>query len=909
MPNACSPDTATHDIDPDETQEWRDALSDVIDHYDAHRAAFLIQSLQQAYALPIDSAAFLKTDYINTLKSDLPLDYPGDRALEEKIINAIRWNAVMMVSRAVKKDSALGGHLSTYASAAILYEIGFHHFFKGDDAVYFQGHASPGIYARAFLEGRLSEDQLNRFRQEVEGGGLSSYPHPWLMPDFWQFPTVSMGLGPLQAIYQARFLKYLHNRKLAQTDQRKVWAFLGDAEMDEVESLGALPLASREQLNNLIFVINCNLQGLDGPVRGNGKIIQELESVFKGAGWDVIKIVWDSQWDTLLKQDTQNILKKRMKEVLDGDYQTYYAKGPAYFREHFFNTPALKALVHSLSDEQLFSFKRGGLDPLKVYQAYSYAVNNHKPTVILAKTVKGHGLGVEQGEGMNIAHNLKKLNTEALKKLRDTLNIPLSDTEVEHLNFYRPDKKSPEIHYLKKQRERLGGYLPARRTCASQPLDTASAFSEKDFAPLFEGTGEREISTTMAFVRILNHLMKHKTLGPRIVPIIPDECRTFGMEGMFRSYGIYSPHGQQYTPADKEQVMYYKQSTEGQLLQEGINEAGAFCSWIAAGTSYSVSDVPMIPFYIFYSMFGFQRTGDLAWAAADARTSGFLIGGTAGRTTLAGEGLQHQDGHQLLLAATIPNCIAYDPTYAYEMAVIIQEGLKRMYQNQESVYYYITAMNENYTHPSFPKDADIATVKQGIIKGLYRLQKSELSQNSPSNALKNTKNTAKKIVLLGSGCILREALAAAHMLEENYGIAVDIFSATSFNELRREALSVERWNFLHPDSPPQTAYITHLLKDYSCPVIAVTDYMRSYPDQIRAFLPSSLASYTVLGTDGFGRSDTREQLRHFFEVNRFYITLASLKAVADTGAIPKETLIKAFKTYKINAEKPAPFCH
>lgn len=869
------------DIDPTETQEWLEALQDVIEHDGKDRADFILSQLGSI------TGGAATTPYVNTISVDQQPAYPGDLVLENKITAIIRWNAIMMVLRAGKKSPELGGHIATYASAAYLYEIGFQHFFKHDDLLFIQGHASPGIYARAFLEGRLNETQLDHFRREIGGQGISSYPHPWLMPEFWQFPTVSMGLGPLQAIYQARFLKYLHNRGLADTSQRKVWAFLGDGETDEPESLGALTIAAREGLDNLIFVVNCNLQRLDGPVRGNGKIIQELEGIFTGAHWNVIKVIWGSGWDEVLARDTMGLLKKRMMEVVDGEYQTYRSKNGAYIREQFFNTPELKALVSHLSDDEIWHLRRGGLDPQKVYAAYDVAVkqSNSKPTVILAKTVKGYGIGVEAGEGMNIAHNQKKMDMEAVKRFRDRFNIPVDDTTIEKLPFYHPGEKSPEIQYLKEKRKLLGGYLPARRTQSTVKLSTPHL---EEFKLLLDSTGEREISTTMAFVRLINVLMKDKNIGKHIVPISPDESRTFGMEGMFRQYGIYSPLGQTYTPVDREQVMYYKEAKDGQFLEEGINEAGAFSSWIAAGTSYSVSDVPMIPFYIYYSMFGFQRIGDLAYAAADSHCKGFLIGSLAGRTSLAGEGLQHQDGHSLLLAATIPNCIAYDPTYAYEMAVIIQDGLKRMIEKNESVFYYITAMNENYTHPEMPKTKDI---EKNIVKGMYLLREGQ------------TPKAKLEVILLGSGAILREVIAAAEMLENEHGINAHVFSVTSFTELRREALKLERESLFYPESRPKKPHVTKLLESYTAPVIAATDYMRSYADQVRAYIPRR---YVVLGTDGFGRSDTREQLRDFFEVDRRYIVVSALKALADEEKILLGKVSKAMKTYNILSDKSDP---
>ncbi|MEE9452403.1 MAG: pyruvate dehydrogenase (acetyl-transferring), homodimeric type, partial [Gammaproteobacteria bacterium] len=785
-----------------------------------------------------------------------------------------------------KTSAELGGHIASYASAAILYEIGFNYFFHAanenhhGDLIYIQGHSSPGIYARAFLEGRLNVEQLANFRQEIEKNGLSSYPHPWLMPDFWQFPTVSMGLGPLQAIYQARFLKYLHNRGLADTSGRKVWAFLGDGETDEPESLGALSVAKREHLDNLIFVVNCNLQRLDGPVRGNSKIIQELEGIFHGAGWRVLKVIWGSRWDPLLAKDTEGLLKQRMEACVDGDYQAYKANDGAYVREHFFGAdPKLKAMVADMSDEEIWRLNRGGHDKQKVYAAYAEAVKDQKqPTVILAKTIKGYGMGAA-GEGQNTTHQQKKMTFDELRTFRDRFNIPVHDSEIEEIRFYRPEDDSPEMQYLQKQRKSLGGYLPARR----QKSSALKIPGLDAFAQITKGTGENAISTTMAFVRILNVLLRDKNVGDRIVPIVPDECRTFGMEGMFRQYGIYSPVGQLYTPEDADQLMYYREAKDGRILEEGITEAGAFCSWIAAATSYSSNDFPMIPFYAYYSMFGFQRIGDLAWAAGDSRARGFLLGATAGRTTLAGEGLQHQDGHGHILAGTIPNCVAYDPTYAYELAVIIQHGLQRMMADQEDVYYYIAIMNENYQQPAMPKG-----VEAGIIKGMYQLQSAE-------------KSAKHQITLLGCGTILQEVLKAAEILAKDFSIGANIWSVTSFNELRREALDIERDNRLHLTD--KTSYVQQCLQDQPGPIIAASDYVMLYADQISPFMSQS---YVTLGTDGFGRSDTRQQLRHFFEVDAKYIVITSLKALADEGHIEKDKVLAAIKQYGIDPDKPNP---
>jgi len=882
----------SNDIDPVETREWLDALQSVLISDGNERAAFLIQELiNKANTEGVQLKSAINTPYRNTIKPHEEKQLPPDEGIGRRINALLRWNAVAMVLRAGKYAPELGGHIATYASSLTLYEVGFNHFFKGPngphggDLIYIQGHSAPGIYARAFLEGRLSEQQLDKFRQEVEVDGLSSYPHPWLMGDFWQFPTVSMGLGPLQAIYQARFLKYLENRGLIQSEGRKVWAFLGDGEMDEPESVGALSIAAREKLDNLIFVVNCNLQRLDGPVRGNGKIIQELEGLFRGAGWNVIKVIWGGRWDSLFARDQNGLMQKRMEECVDGDYQAYKANDGAYVREHFFGQyPELKKMVENMSDEEIWRLNRGGHDPQKVYAAYAQAVEHKgRPTVILAKTIKGYGMGAA-GEGQNITHQQKKMTIEQLRAFRDRFSIPISDAQITDIPFYRPDEDSPEIRYLHKQREGLGGYLPARNTeFAPLKVPDLSAFSA-----ITQSTGDREISTTMAFVRILSALLKDKEIGSRIVPIVPDECRTFGMEGLFRQIGIYSPVGQLYTPVDHEQVMYYREAKDGQILEEGINEAGAFCSWMAAATSYSSNKLVMIPFYIYYSMFGFQRIGDLAWAAGDMQARGFLLGGTAGRTTLAGEGLQHQDGHSHLMASTIPNCKSYDPAYAYELAVIIQDGLHRMYEKQENMFYYITVMNENYTHPDMPKG-----VEEGIIKGMYLLQE-------------NKKKSKKHVQLLGSGTILREVIAAAKLLQEDYGVTADIWSVTSFTELRRDGLAVERYNRMHPDSKPRQAYVSKLLDDRQDPIIAATDYMRLYADQIRPFVS---APFTALGTDGYGRSDTRKQLRHFFEVDAKFIALAAIEALVRQGEMPKSKLIDAMKRYNIDSEKQDPATH
>ncbi|MCS6787124.1 MAG: pyruvate dehydrogenase (acetyl-transferring), homodimeric type [Thiobacillaceae bacterium] len=880
----------TPDIDPQETQEWLDALAAVIEEEGTERAHFLLEKLiDQARR----SGAYLPysatTAYINTIPPHLQAKHPGDTAIEHRIRAIIRWNAVACVMRANDKAPGVGGHIATYQSAATLYEVGFNHFFRGPehpgggDLVYFQGHASPGIYARAFVEGRISEEQLANFRQESTGRGLSSYPHPWLMPDFWQFPTVSMGLGPIQAIYQARFLKYLHDRGILDTSQRKVWCFVGDGETDEPETLGAITLAARERLDNLIFVINCNLQRLDGPVRGNGKIIQELEAAFRGAGWNVIKVIWGSYWDPLLAMDTKGLLRQRMEECVDGEYQNFKARGGAYTREHFFGKyPELKEMVAAMSDEDIWRLNRGGHDVHKVYAAYHAAVRHEgQPTVILAKTVKGYGMGAA-GESLNPAHQQKKLDMDSLKAFRDRFQIPISDEDLPRLPFYRPPEDSPEMKYLRERRAALGGYLPSRRRRAPESLAAPPLTA---FQNMLEGTGERAISTTMAFVRILTTLLRDKTIGKRIVPIVPDEARTFGMEGLFSQIGIYSSSGQLYEPVDHDQVMYYREDKSGQLLEEGITEAGAFSSWLAAATSYSVNGVVMVPFYIFYSMFGFQRIGDLAWAAGDSRARGFLLGATAGRTTLNGEGLQHEDGHSHILASVIPNCIAYDPTYAYELAVIIREGLRRMVEAQEDVFYYITVMNENYPQPPMP-----AGVEEGILKGMYRLRVSQAD--------------GPRVQLMGSGTILREVLAAAELLEADWGVAADVWSATSFTELRREGMAVERWNLLHPTEPRRLSYVELCLQDTEGPVIAATDYLRAYPDMIRPFVPRR---FVTLGTDGFGRSDTREALRRFFEVDRHHVVLAALKALADEGTIDPVRAAEAIRRYGLEPERPAPW--
>lgn len=880
----------SRDLDPVETQEWLDSLDGVLEVEGPDRAHFLIEQVIEGArkkGAPVPYSA--NTAYVNTIPVDKQDPHPGDRVIEHRIRSAIRWNAIAIILRNNKDSSELGGHIASFQSAATLYDTGFMHFWhgaegdRGGDLIYVQGHSSPGIYARAYLEGRLTEEQLLSFRQEVGGKGLSSYPHPWLMPDFWQFPTVSMGLGPLMAIYQARYLRYLHHRGLANTDGRKVWAFMGDGEMDEPESLGAISLASREKLDNLVFVINCNLQRLDGPVRGNGKIVQELEANFRGAGWNVIKVLWGSGWDQLLARDTSGMLARLMEECVDGEYQDFKSKNGAYIREHFFGKyPETAALVKDWSDEDIWRLTRGGHDPSKVFAAYSAAVKHKgQPTLILAKTVKGYGMG-EAGEAQNITHQQKKMGEAVLKQFRDRFGIDLNDDQIAEIPFIRFPEGSPEHTYLMERRKALGGPLPARREKSQAlqipPLDAFSAQLKE--------TAGREISTTMAFVRVLNTLLRDKNIGNRIVPIVPDESRTFGMEGMFRQFGIFSQVGQLYRPEDANQLMYYREDEKGQMLQEGINEAGAMSSWIAAATSYSHSDAPTIPFYIYYSMFGFQRIGDLAWAAGDMRARGFMIGGTAGRTTLNGEGLQHEDGHSHLISATIPNCVSYDPTFSYEVAVIVQDGLRRMYAEQEDVFYYITVMNENYEHPGMPEGAEA-----GILKGMYLFREGKAG-------------AANRVQLMGSGTILREVIAGAELLEQDFGIAADIWSCPSFTELRREAMAVERWNMLHPTETQKTSYVETCLSSRQGPVIAATDYMRLFADQIRPYVPGR---YKVLGTDGFGRSDYRVRLREFFEVNRYWVVVAALKSLAEEGAVPAAKVAEAIAKYGLNPEKPAPW--
>ncbi|MDO8789329.1 MAG: pyruvate dehydrogenase (acetyl-transferring), homodimeric type [Sulfuritalea sp.] len=885
-----APQLASADADPQETREWLDAMQAVIAHEGPGRAHFLLEQLiALGHQTGINMPYSANTEYINTIPADQQPITPGDYELEQKIRDYARWNALVMVLRANKNDSGLGGHIASYASAATLYDIGFNHFWHtpsdshGGDLVLSQGHSAPGTYARAFMLGRLSEEQMDNFRREVDGKGLSSYPHPWLMPDFWQFPTVSMGLGPLQAIYHARFMKYLQNRELIATDERKVWAFMGDGEMDEPESKGAISMAGREHLDNLIVVINCNLQRLDGPVRGNGKIIQEMESDFRGAGWNVIKVIWGSYWDPLLAQDKTGLLQKRMMECVDGDYQTFKARDGAYVRQHFFGKyPELLKMVSTWSDDDIWRLNRGGHDPHKVYAAYAAAVaNKGQPTVILAKTIKGYGMG-EAGEAQNITHQQKKMGTTSVKAFRDRFKLPVSDADLEKLPYLTFPEGSKELDYMRERRMALGGYLPSRRRQAeSLQVPPLSAFD----ALLKAGGEGREFSTTMSFVRGLNVMLKDKVIGKRVVPIVVDESRTFGMEGLFRQIGIWNQEGQNYVPQDADQMMFYKESRTGQILQDGINEAGAMADWIAAGTSYSTHNLQMIPVYICYSMFGMQRTMDLVWSAGDQRARGFLVGGTAGRTTLNGEGLQHEDGHSQVLSGTVPNCISYDPTFAYEVAVIVQDGLRRMVTEQEDVFYYLTVMNENYEHPAMPADA-----AAGILKGMYQFRKGAAS-NGP------------RVQLLGSGTIFMEAIAAATLLKSDWGIEADLWSCPSFTELARDGQDCARWNLLHPADKPRVPHVAACLAETRGPVVAASDYVRVFAEQIRSMVPRH---YTVLGTDGFGRSDTREKLRHFFEVDRYWITLAALSALADDGQLKREKVAEAIAKYSLDPNKPNP---
>ena len=881
-----------YEIDPAHTGEWVEAINSVIAFEGSGRAddilGHVVAAARRAGAkLPFAA----NTAYINSIPPEAQPAYPGNRTLEQKVRAAIRWNAAAIVLRANKDSSELGGHIASFQSAATLYATGFTHFWHaphdghGGDLLFVQGHSAPGIYARAFVEGRLTEAQLSNFRQEVDGQGVSSYPHPWLMPDFWQFPTVSMGLGPLMAIYQARFLKYLHGRGLADTSNRHVWVFCGDGEMDEPESLGAIALAGRERLDNLIFVINCNLQRLDGPVRGNGKIIQELEGDFRGSGWNVLKVIWGSGWDELLAKDTTGRLRQLMEECLDGEYQDFKSKNGAYVREKFFGRyPETAAMVADWSDDKIWTLTRGGHDAVKVYSAYKAAVDHQgQPTVILAKTVKGFGMG-EAGEGQMIAHQAKKMGLESLRQFRDRFQIPVPDDKLAELPFLKLSEDSEEMKYLRERRAALGGYLPSRRRKTSLQLTVPPL---ADFEAQLKSSGDREISTTMAFVQMLGKLMRDKSLGKHVVPIVPDESRTFGMEGMFRQFGIFSQVGQLYRPQDADQLMFYKEDRSGQVLQEGINEAGAMASWIAAATSYSVSDCPMIPFYIYYSMFGFQRVHDLAWAAGDSRARGFLVGGTSGRTTLNGEGLQHEDGHSHIFSSTIPNCVSYDPTFSYEVAVIVQDGLRRMVTEQEDVFYYLTVLNENYKHPAMPEGA-----ADGIVKGMYLFKAAD------------PKAKGHRVQLMGSGAMLREIIAGAELLEKDFGIAADIWSVTSFTELARDAAAADRWNMLHPAETPRTPYVTKQIASRGDgPVIASTDYMRMFAEQIRPYVPGK---YRVLGTDGYGRSDFRRRLRHHFEVDRHFVALAALRSLADDNKLPSTRVAEAIKKYGINPDKPDP---
>lgn len=880
-----------NDIDPIETQEWLQALKSLIKHEGPERVRFILESLLNSASqagIEMLQGGALTTPYQNTISLEEQPAYPGDLVLERKLEAAIRWNAIIMVMRAKRDAGGVGGHLSSYASIATLYEVGLNHFFRGStsermgDLIYFQGHSSEGNYARAFLEGRLTEKHLLNFRQEVGGAGISSYPHPWLMPNFWQFATVSLGLGALQGLYQARFLKYLEHRQLIKANDRKVWIFCGDGEMDEPESIAGLTMAAREKLDNVIYVVNCNLQRLDGLVRSNSKIVQELEGVFRGAGWNVIKVLWDSRWDALFAKDKNGVLLKRLMDCVDGDLQTAYVRGGAYTREFLCSdNEELKALFADLSDDDITQLNRGAHDPVKVYAAYAAAVKHKgQPTVILCQGVKGYGLGTHTTEGRNVAHNQLEMTHEELVGFRERFQLPLTDQHFEALDFYKPDEKSLEMQYLHARRRQLGGYLPAREAYSNSlkvPALTA-------FDAVLKGTGDRTMSTTMVLGRILNVLLKDPEIGARVVPIFSDEVRTFGLESLFRQVGIYSPVGQLYTPEDKEQLLYYHETTNGQVLEEGITEAGCMASWIAAATSYAAHRFPMIPFFTYYSMFGFQRVGDFIWAAGDMRARGFLIGATAGRTTLEGEGLQHQDGQSLLMAAAVPNCRAYDPTFGYEMAVIVQHGLKEMYQEEKDVFYYVMAMNEKYAQPEMP-----AGVEDGIIKGMYLFKKA--------------KKAELKVQLLGSGAILREVIAAAELLEQDFNVSADVWSVPSFNELRRNGIAVERANLMHPEKKPKVSYVTTCLEKQEGPIIAATDYMRAYAEQIRPYIKHR---YVVLGTDGYGRSDTRERLRHFFEVDRYYIVIAALYALAQDGKISADKVSEAFKKYHIDPEKPNP---
>ncbi|WP_166257825.1 pyruvate dehydrogenase (acetyl-transferring), homodimeric type [Marinobacter salicampi] len=881
------------DEDPVETSEWLDALESLIEQEGVERAKFIMERLSERASRDGTELPYsITTPFRNTIPVTNESRMPGDLFMERRIRSLIRWNAMAMVLRANQRPGELGGHISSFSSAATLYDVGFNYFFHGGDEkreadlVYFQGHSSPGIYARSYLEGRLEEKQLDKYREEVDGDGLSSYPHPWLMPEYWQFPTVSMGLGPMQAIYQAHVMKYLDSRELIDKGERKVWCFVGDGECDEPETLGSISMAGREKLDNLIFVVNCNLQRLDGPVRGNGKIIQELEGIFRGAGWNVLKVVWGRMWDPLFEKDTDGLMQRVMDEACDGDLQNFKSNGPVYTRKNFFGKfPELAKMVEHLSDDDIKSLNRGGHDPYKVYAAYHHAIhkNQGRPTVILAHTIKGYGFG-EAGEAQNTAHSLKKLDLDALKSFRDRFAVPLKDDELKDVPYYRPAPDSPEMVYMRKRRQDLGGFYPKRRK-DSQPLQIPDL---DIFKNLLEGSDGRAISTTMAFVRLLTALTKDKRVGKRIVPIVPDEARTFGMEGMFRQLGIYTSEGQKYVPQDRNQIMYYKEDKKGQILEEGINEHGSMAAWMAAATSYSINDFPLIPFYTFYSMFGFQRVGDLAWASGDIQARGFLVGGTSGRTTLNGEGLQHQDGHSHVLAQTIPNCIAYDPAYAYEIAVVVHEGMKRMYERNENVFYYVTIMNENYEQPAMPKG-----VEEGIIKGMYKFESVEVKGRKKS----------PRVQLLGSGAILNEVRAGAQLLKDDFGVASDVWSVTSFNELARDGQHVDRWNRFHPDDKQKTAYITQCLEGHQGPVVSSTDYIKLHSEQVRAYIPGT---FVTLGTDGFGRSDTREKLRSFFEVDRFHVVVAALTALARDGDVKQDQVLEAMRKYGIDRNKPNP---
>jgi pyruvate dehydrogenase E1 component len=885
------------DLDSLETQEWLESMDSILENEGPDRAHFILEKLidrarRSGTHLPFEA----KTAYVNTIPPGQEPNMPGDQTIEARIRAAIRWNALVLVLRASRKDLDLGGHIGSFASSAMLYDVGFNHFFRaasekdGGDFIFAQGHISPGIYARAFMEGRLTESQMDNFRQECDGKGLSSYPHPHLMKDFWQFPTVSMGLGPLQAIYTARFLKYLTDRGIKDCSAQRVYCYLGDGETDEPESLGAIGLASREGLDNLTFVVNCNLQRLDGPVRGNGKIIQELEGTFRGAGWEVVKVIWGSYWDALIARDTSGKLLQLMEETVDGEYQNCKAKGGKYTRENFFNKyPETAALVANMSDEDIYRLNRGGHDPVKVYAAYKKAIETKgRPTVILAKTVKGFGLGAS-GEALNVAHNVKKMDVESIKLYRDRFNMPISDDEIADLPFYRFPEDSEEFKYMKTRREALGGSLPARRVQADETLEIPSL---KVFDAILKGSGDREVSSTMTFVRVLNALLKDKKIGKRIVPIIPDEARTFGMEGLFRQVGIYANEGQKYVPQDADQVAYYREDKKGQVLQEGINELGAMASWVAAGTSYSTCNATTIPFYIYYSMFGFQRVGDLAWAAGDSQAKGFLLGATAGRTTLNGEGLQHQDGHSHVQAGLIPNCVTYDPTYGYEISVIVREGLRRMYEENENIFFYLTLMNENYKHPAMPDNKD---VEEQIIKGIYKLE--------TVSAKKTAKKAKVNVQLMGSGTILEKVREAAQILSADYGVSSDVYSVTSFNELARDGQNVARWNMLHPESKQKQAYISNVITKENGPAVAATDYIKNYSEQVRAYIDTE---YRCLGTDGFGRSDSRANLRTHFEVNAAYVVVAALFELANRGDVERSVVSEAIKRFDIDTEKLNP---